>query len=431
MPSASSVAGGVIVTATLAFAAAACPDAAAPPAFQQLPSTPDASRPDLPVPPGVDADAAAVSYDGWACQPDEVRCQGPLIQWCSAGAWTTPSACADGSVCSAGACGCLPECAGKACGPDGCDGVCGACPLGHLCEDGRCVCVADCAGRACGTDGCGGSCGSCGSGQICAAGQCACAPACDGLTCGADGCGGSCGDCAPGTTCVDGSCVCAPHCGARECGADGCGGTCGACGDGLACMQGHCACLSACADHVCGPDGCGGSCGACGADAACGFDGQCHAPIFRAVLVLDAWSGTCSAFGASGADIDAVGLYLPDGTHVSWWETVEGGLGASPCPSQYDHPEAALGPPTHVGADGLGYASLEGGWIAGLFGDGAPIVPGHEIEVVEFGLAQGGSDEPYDIYLATDLGCPHQPDPSTCMKLLTLDGFGTTRVTVE
>ena len=37
---------------------------------------------------------------------------------------------------------CTPECDDRACGPDGCDGQCGACPDGRLCNDaaGRCEC---------------------------------------------------------------------------------------------------------------------------------------------------------------------------------------------------------------------------------------------------------------------------------------------------
>lgn len=44
-----------------------------------------------------------------------------------------------------------------------------------LCTAERCACVPDCAGRSCGDDGCGGECGSCGSlGRCDATGQCGC-----------------------------------------------------------------------------------------------------------------------------------------------------------------------------------------------------------------------------------------------------------------
>lgn len=38
---------------------------------------------------------------------------------------------------------CVPDCAGKECGSDGCGGSCGSCPTGTHCENGRCVCDLD------------------------------------------------------------------------------------------------------------------------------------------------------------------------------------------------------------------------------------------------------------------------------------------------
>ena len=63
---------------------------------------------------------------------------------------------------------CVPDCAGKQCGDDGCGGSCGVCspdcPLNAKCEAGQCLelCAPNCAGRFCGDDGCGCSCGTCG-----------------------------------------------------------------------------------------------------------------------------------------------------------------------------------------------------------------------------------------------------------------------------
>lgn len=58
---------------------------------------------------------------------------------------------------------CVPNCAGKACGNDGCGGICGKCSHGFTCEptSGVCSCTPNCVGRLCGTDGCGGACGIC------------------------------------------------------------------------------------------------------------------------------------------------------------------------------------------------------------------------------------------------------------------------------
>ena len=54
----------------------------------------------------------------------------------------------------------------------------GTCPSGESCDvTGQCqpagACVPDCNGRTCGDDGCNGSCGSCNDGETCdASGQC-------------------------------------------------------------------------------------------------------------------------------------------------------------------------------------------------------------------------------------------------------------------
>lgn len=145
---------------------------------------------------------------------------------------------------------CEPNCNGKDCGSDGCNGTCGSCAGDEVCASGLC-CSPDCQGRDCGSDSCGGSCGVCGAGEVCAAdGLCDCVPDCDGRECGDDGCGGDCGACEgcegeeldPDTYCYDGVCaaVCCPDCEGRECGDDGCGGACGICDEGELCMQGAC-----------------------------------------------------------------------------------------------------------------------------------------------------------------------------------------------
>ena len=88
---------------------------------------------------------------------------------------------------------CVPSCAGKACGSDGCTGSCGTCPRG-TCSAGQCVCPAGqfgCAATLC-----------CPNGQACPGGQtCGACPAnspalCSGVAhspCGisseGDGCG--------------------------------------------------------------------------------------------------------------------------------------------------------------------------------------------------------------------------------------------------
>jgi len=172
----------------------------------------------------------------------------------------------------AGAEMCQPDCDGRSCGNDGCEGSCGLCGPSELCDEavGQCTmaaCIPTCQGVSCGDDGCGGSCGTCGPGLSCddVTGACFCEPQCDGRGCGDDGCGGTCGSCTGQSVCgVDGSCVCVPGCDGKLCGDDGCGGSCGACPFGLTCTAPDaCTCVGDCADKACGDDGCGGTCGSC------------------------------------------------------------------------------------------------------------------------------------------------------------------------
>jgi hypothetical protein len=70
-------------------------------------------------------------------------------------------------------CGCEPDCFGKNCGSDGCDGFCGGtgasgmCPSKSVCTTDGICCAPDCNDRMCGDDGCGGSCGACPGGMAC------------------------------------------------------------------------------------------------------------------------------------------------------------------------------------------------------------------------------------------------------------------------
>lgn len=84
---------------------------------------------------------------------------------------------------------CIPVCAGKECGDNGCSGSCGACANG-TCTNGQCVCpfAAPCSPGVC-----------CVSGQACIGGNCAACPVgptpCNGtnLVCGKTSGGDACG----------------------------------------------------------------------------------------------------------------------------------------------------------------------------------------------------------------------------------------------
>ncbi len=279
--------------------------------------------------------------DGQTCTDGRCLAEGPACRdgVCSAGedcaSCEADCACDDGEMCGAdGRCAavCVPECAGRACGDDGCGGDCGACDGGRVCDvSGACVAPpAECGDDACGADedcatcpaDCGACCGdgACAGGENCATcpADCACpageacdaaarrceaecAPRCDGRVCGDDGCGGSCGACDEVCT-DDGRCVadCAPACDGRVCGGDGCGGSCGVCPQGDRCTDGDCVpvCVPACGDRVCGDDGCGGTCGGCGGGEEC-RDGRCQAPCAPScdgrVCGDDGCGGSCGA----------------------------------------------------------------------------------------------------------------------------------------
>jgi len=119
------------------------------------------------------------------------------------------------------------------------------------------VCTPDCDGKACGDNGCGGLCGVCDSGLVCDhTFTCAepCVPDCDDKACGDDGCGGLCGTCDGGLVCDHTfTCLepCVPNCEGQCCGDDGCGGLCASpCGGDLHCDPISCQCTTAnCAAH--------------------------------------------------------------------------------------------------------------------------------------------------------------------------------------
>ena len=161
--------------------------------------------------------------------------------------------------------GCQPDCAGKACGDNGCGGSCGECTPPDECVAGQCLCQPDCAGKACGDDGCGGSCGECPGGTFCTGDTFLCkavGDSCEGM-CGqtgascncdlacftfADCCADVCTYCGLEAGFVDHCGGCQPDCAGKECGDDGCGGDCGSCTPPEECVAGACVDNSLCND---------------------------------------------------------------------------------------------------------------------------------------------------------------------------------------
>ena len=144
--------------------------------------------------------------------------------------------CAGDMVCIGLKC-CQPNCGGKECGDDGCNGSCGKCKFGWQCNANQ-QCFDPCTGKECGDDGYGRSCGECKSGWQCNANH-QCFNPCDGKECGDDGYGRSCGKCESSLRCSNNKCV--TPCTGKQCGDDGHGGSCGTCGDCRVCKESQCA----------------------------------------------------------------------------------------------------------------------------------------------------------------------------------------------
>jgi hypothetical protein len=224
--------------------------------------------------------------------------------------------CCEGVCCNAGAteCNalglcCVPNCTGRTCGPDGCDGSCGTCPTGLTCNDnGRCVgnCrPQNCANGCCDDDG---VCQPGNTAQNCGAGGQPCLGCSGQETCQNGECVACSPSCQPGQRCnANGRCVCddesCPHgcCDGNEtCQPGGANGVCGSGGRacqncqqlGDECVAGVCVCtLQSCPNGCCdeGPGnpgrcfpnqvplcGVGGElCVSCTGNNACDAQGQC------------------------------------------------------------------------------------------------------------------------------------------------------------
>ncbi len=191
--------------------------------------------------------------------------------------------------------GCVPACADKECGDDGCDGTCGACGAQESCEAGICVgdepppteaCCEAAEGPGCASA----TCQQC----VCDLDEWCCTNKWDNLCAAAatdaEKCATECGCDAPPPEAAcceeteDPGCGASATCEACVCGQDSyccdnkwdslcvgaaadaekCGAECG-CSD----------CAADCTNKSCGDDGCGGTCGTCAQGEVCNPDSVC------------------------------------------------------------------------------------------------------------------------------------------------------------
>ena len=260
---------------------------------------------------------------------------------------------------------CIPNCTGKCCGSDGCEGTCqDNCPAGYECNVGTCQCES----TSCTTN------QDCGVDECCVQGACL-AKSCGTLECGPDPvCGFECGPCGAGTHCDQGSCVIDVACTSdAQCDTDEC------------CLgtPGTCTPMN-CTGLECGPDPvCGKECGPCGAGQTC-VGGQCQTQGSGALGDPCTFGDVNAAAGACNAGLECLGIMAdgnagtcPGGSATECtnlleeWnrDCVTGNCGASfcsePCDAQGNCPQGFAGQdvgdpptcmcvPTAQGAGGAG-----------------------------------------------------------------------------
>jgi len=174
-------------------------------------------------------------HDGYHCDLDVERCRKDCVPDCEGRCCgsdgcggTCPAGCPEGEICDWSTCWCevVKECETN-----------DDCPEDYWCDrtDWTCRsfdCIPNCAGKCCGSDGCGGTCpNNCPAGFYCHLNSCECRPevcqndsdcmqsqcclqsvcfymACGDLECGPDPvCHKECGPCPGGQVCLDGICV--------------------------------------------------------------------------------------------------------------------------------------------------------------------------------------------------------------------------------
>ncbi|MDP6944108.1 MAG: hypothetical protein QF464_08170, partial [Myxococcota bacterium] len=165
-------------------------------------------------------------------------------------------------------------------------------------------------------------------------------------------------------------------------------------------------CPPVCGDGFCSGDA-GETAATCVADcpADCGDDlctfGETQAACpddcegvteYYGVLIRDDWNGACLNYNAAGADIASVELVncpTDDPAEcevVAYFQDAIAEVGTEGCTNGFQDPSQAEGP---CGCEIDQWISLQGGWVAGGFGEN-PITTGMMVRVYEYGADFGG-----------------------------------------
>lgn len=128
--------------------------------------------------------------------------------------------------------------------------------------------------------------------------------------------------------------------------------------------------------------------------------------------------------GAHGADIDAVGLFDPDGTTlVGYFDTIDGAIGtqcdglSNYTPNRFTDINNAKGTPDATLTSG--FVSLSGGALTGEFDGGVELLEDDVVVIYEVGSKDGGTDEGYHVFVSQRLDCLNGGSRASCQFKVT------------
>ena len=102
---------------------------------------------------GAESKTDSCTYCTGACQPSipcNVTCGAVVEYYCASDKikseiYVCPNGCEEGACIKT----CVPNCAGKECGDDGCGGSCGTCLINEECQESQCIFISNCGNNIC------------------------------------------------------------------------------------------------------------------------------------------------------------------------------------------------------------------------------------------------------------------------------------------